>query len=148
MNILELIGGIFKPATELIDNMHTSEEEKLQAKNGLMVIQAGVVGEAVNMETALINAKRDIIVQEAKSDSWLTKNMRPLVVTAFSASVLAYWFGLTPTDPTTGMSTIPLAIVQDMYTVVKIGLGGYITSRGVEKIAPTVAGAFKKREET
>ena len=148
MNVLNLIGQIFGPAADLIDNLHTSDEEKLTAKNGLMSIQASVVGQAVEMETTLINAKRDIIVAEAKSDSWLTRNMRPLVVSMFSLAVMAYWFGLTPTDPITGLSTIPLSIVQDMYMVVKIGLGGYITSRGVEKIAPAVAGAFKRKEKT
>ena len=33
MNVLGLIGQIFKPAMEMIDNVHTSEEEKL-TKNG------------------------------------------------------------------------------------------------------------------
>ena len=28
MGILEFIGGIFKPAADLIDNVHTSDEER------------------------------------------------------------------------------------------------------------------------
>jgi len=30
MRFLDLIAGIFKPAAELIDELHTSEEEKLK----------------------------------------------------------------------------------------------------------------------
>lgn len=148
MNILELIGGIFKPATELVDSLHTSEDEKLRAKNGLMVIQAGVVSEAINMETAVIKAKRDIIVAEAKSDSWLTRNWRPLTMLTLVACAVGYWFGLTPVDEATGISLMPESIVLSMFNLVKIGVGGYITSRGVEKVAPQVVAAFKKKEDT
>ena len=148
MNILNLIGQIFKPATDLIDDIHTSEDEKLKAKNGLMVIQAGVVGQAIEMETALINAKRDIIVAEAKSASWLTRNWRPLTMLTLVGCAVGYWFGLTPVDESTGLSLLPEAIVLSMFNLVKIGVGGYITSRGVEKIAPAVAVAFKKKEAT
>ena len=36
LGITELIAGIFKPATELIDNLHTSKEEKLEQKRLLL----------------------------------------------------------------------------------------------------------------
>ncbi len=146
MNLLNLIGDIFKPAVELIDELHTSDEEKLTAKNKLMVIQAGAVSQAVDFETEQLKAKRDIIVAEAKSDSWLTANWRPLTMVGMMLSVMAYWFGITPVDPVTGLSTIPEDIVLSMFNLVKIGVGGYITSRGVEKVAPDVIAAFKKKD--
>lgn len=146
MSILAFLQSAFKPAVELIDDLHTSEEEKLTMKASILGIQAGLMGEAMSLEKTVIESKTAIITTEAKSDSWLTKNMRPLVVSMFSLAVMAYWFGLTPTDPSTGLSTIPLTIIQDMYTVVKIGLGGYITSRGAEKIIPAVASALKAKE--
>jgi hypothetical protein len=148
MNILTLLGQVFGPAAELVDNMHTSKEEKLQLKNGLMGIQANVVGQAIDLERDLLNAKRDIIVAEAKSDSWLTRNWRPITMLSLAASVMAYWFGLTPTDPLTGLSIIPLEVVNRMYSLVQIGVGGYIASRGVEKVAPGIIEAFKKKERT
>ena len=147
MNVLNLIGQVFKPAAELIDSLHTSEDEKLSAKNQLMVIQAGVVSQAVEYETEQLKAKRDIIVAEAKSDSWLTRNWRPLVMVSFTASIMAYWFGLTPTDPTTGLSIIPNAIVERMYSLVQIGVGGYIASRGIEKSAVAIVGALKAKDQ-
>lgn len=147
MNVLNLIGQIFKPATELIDNLHTSDEEKLSAKNQLMVIQAGVVSQAVEFETEQLKAKRDIIVAEAKSESWLTRNWRPLVMVSLTASILAYWFGITPTDPATGLSIIPNAIVERMYSLVQIGVGGYIASRGIEKSAVGIVSALKAKEQ-
>lgn len=142
MNLLSLIGNIFKPAAELIDNLHTSDEEKLQAKNQLMVIQAAAVSEAVDFETAQLNAKRDIIVAEAKSDGWLTRNWRPMTMMMLMFSVMAFWFGLTPPN-----ALLTEEIILSMFGLVKIGVGGYITSRGVEKFGPKLVEAFKKKEE-
>jgi hypothetical protein len=112
-----------------------------------MVIQAGVVSQAVDYETELLKSKRDIIVAEAKSDSWLTRNWRPLVMVSLTASILAYWFGLTPTDPLTGLSVIPNSIIERMYSLVQIGVGGYIAGRSIEKTAAGIVGALKKKDK-
>lgn len=147
MSILDFVGRIFEPAAKLVDDIHTSKEEKMVLKAELLRIQTGILSQAMNLEKTVIESKTAIITAEAKSDSWLTKSIRPLVVLLFSLSVLAYWFGITPTDPVTGLSVIPLGIIEKMFTVVQIGLGGYITSRGAEKIVPAVAAAMKAKEK-
>jgi len=143
MNLLTLLGEIFTPAAKLIDDLHTSEDEKLAAKNQLMGIQASVVAQAITYETKMINAKRDIIVAEAKSDSWLTRNWRPLVMVGLMGCVMAFWFGLTPDN-----ERITEEVVLTMFGLVKIGVGGYIASRGIEKVAPGIVAAFKKKDQT
>ena len=147
MSILNFIGQIFEPAARLVDDLHTSAEEKLALKAKLLEIQAGVITESIALEKSSIEAKTAIIIQEAKSDSWLTKSWRPIVMLSLAGSVLAYWFGLTPTDPSTGLSTIPLEIVNRMYSLVQIGVGGYIASRGAEKVIPRVIEALKEKEK-
>lgn len=147
MNILNLLSQVFEPAARLIDAVHTSEDEKLKAKNGLMVIQASVVSEAIEYETALMNAKRDIIVAEAKSESWLTRNWRPIIMLSLTSAVLAYWFGLTPTDEVTGLSIIPNSIVERMYSLVQIGVGGYLAGRSIEKTAGAITESLKKKDK-
>ena len=147
MSILNFIGQIFEPAAQLIDDLHTSGEEKLVLKAKLLEIQAGILGQSLDLEKTAIEAKTAIIVQEAKSDSWLTKSWRPIVMLSLAGSVLAYWFGLTPKDLSTGLSTIPIEIVNRMYSLVEIGVGGYIFSRGAEKIIPKVVGALKEKEK-
>ena len=47
MNVLGLIGQIFKPAMEMIDNVHTSTEEKLQQKAQLLELQTAFLVEAL-----------------------------------------------------------------------------------------------------
>lgn len=148
MNIFKLIGQIFKPAAELIDNLHTSEEEKLQQKAILLDLQTRFLTEGLAFEQEQMKLKTDIIMAETKSESWLTSNWRPLAMVALLSSVLAYWFGLTPTDPSTGLSTIPVVFVDRMFTLVQIGLGGYIVGRSGEKITTGIVAALKKKEES
>ena len=141
MNVLKLIGQIFKPATELVDNLHTSEEEKLFQKAVLLDLQTKFIGEALEYEQEQLKAKMEIITAEAQSESWITRSWRPITMLAFVAATLAYWFGLTP-------DTLPEAAIEDMFTLIQIGVGGYVAGRSVEKVVPAVADALKAREET
>lgn len=147
MSILTAITSLFPSAVKLVDELHTSTEEKMTLKTALIQIQSGIVSQIVALESKVLEAKTAIIVQEAKSDSWLTKSWRPIVMLAMVASVMAYWFGITPTDPETGLSTIPLEVVNRMFSLVQIGVGGYVTSRGVEKVVPKVLEAMKAKEQ-
>ena len=46
------------------------------------------------------------------------------------------------------MDTEALAAVPDkLWTLIEIGLGGYIVSRGAEKIVPGIVGSLKKKDE-
>lgn len=141
MNVLKLISSIFKPAADLIDSVHTSEDEKLAAKTQLMLIQSQAVQDALEYETAQLNARKEIILAETKSESWLTRNWRPMTMLAFVVSVMGYWFGLTP-------DTLPEAAVLSMFNLVKIGLGGYVVGRSAEKVAPSIVDALKKKDDT
>jgi len=140
MSITSFVSGIFKPAAELIDNLHTSAEEKLALKASMLSVQTEFLSKALDLEKAALEAKTSIIVAEAKSGSWITRSWRPIVMLALTASVLAYWFGLTPEG-------ISENIVLSMFGLVKIGVGGYIASRGAEKVVPKVIEAMKKAEK-
>ncbi len=141
MNVLNLIGQIFKPAMDMIDNVHTSEEEKLTKKAQLLELQSNFLIQGLEYEQAQLQAKAAIITAEAKSEHWVTATWRPITMLSFVAAILAYWFGLTP-------DTIPDTAIESMFTLVQIGLGGYVVGRSAEKIVPGLVSAFKKKEET
>lgn len=138
MNLLSLIGSIFTPATKLIDEMHTSEEEKMTVKNVLFSLQAQLFGKIQEYESELLQAKTTIITAEAKSESWLARNWRPGTMVAFVVAILSYWFGWTPED-------LKEEHVTAMFDLVKIGLGGYVVGRSVEKTAKSVANILKDK---
>lgn len=141
MNLFQLIGAIFKPAAELIDNLHTSVEEKLQQKAIMLNTQVELLEYALNYEQEQLKAKTEIIVAEAKSESWVTRNWRPVTMLSFVAAILGYWFGLTP-------DTLTPEAVDSMFTLVQIGLGGYVVGRSAEKVIPNIVKSLKAREDT
>ncbi len=147
MNLFNLIGQIFKPAAEMIDQLHTSQEEKLNAKARLLETHVGFLEHALNFETQALQAKAAIITAEAQSEHWITATWRPITMLSFVAAILAYWFGLTPTDASTGMSTIPQSAVDAMFLLVQIGIGGYVVGRSAEKTAAGIVRALKKPDQ-
>jgi hypothetical protein len=123
MNILSFIGGIFKPASELIDNMHTSTEEKLTLKNKLTVIENTMTAKVIDYETKLLAAKTSIITAEATGESWMQRNWRPITMLTFLGLVVCDSFG---------WLVNPLA--DEAWVLLQLGLGGYVVGRSGEKI--------------
>lgn len=143
MNVLSLIGQVFKPATELVDSIHTSEEEKLEKKAVLLDIQSKFLVQALEYEQEQLKAKAEIITAEAKSKNVLTSSWRPVTMYTFLAMLVAYWFGwIDITD------RITPDLLNKIFSIMQIGIGGYIGSRGIEKVVPAAVDAFKKREQT
>ena len=124
MNLMQLIAGVFKPAAELIDELHTSTEEKLEQKAKLLDVQAAVITQAIDYESESLKAKAKIVQAEAQSEHWLTANWRPIVMLTFCALTVGDALGFLPN---------PLA--QEAWLMLQIGLGGYVVGRSGEKIA-------------
>lgn len=123
MNILSFIGEIFKPAAKLIDDLHTSDEEKLTLKNKLTVIQNQMHSKIIDYETKLLASQTSIITAEANGQSWIQRNWRPITMLTFLALVVFDSFGWLAN---------PLA--SEAWTLLQIGLGGYVAGRSVEKV--------------
>ena len=139
MNIFKLISSIFKPAAELIDNLHTSTEEKLIQKAAMLETQANVMATALDYENTQLQIRQDTINAEAKSEHWLTATWRPITMLSFVGAILGYWFGLVE---------VPQEAVDGMFTLVQIGVGGYTIGRSAEKVVPSIVKAMKAREDT
>ena len=78
MNILGMLSGggvkdLVKGVGGVIDNLHTSKEEKLEAEQKIKEIVASY---QATLEKE-ISSRWDA---DMKSDSWLSKNVRPLVL--------------------------------------------------------------------
>jgi hypothetical protein len=123
MKLTELIAGIFRPAAELIDELHTSDEERLKARAHLLDVQAGAMDSVIEYETQRLEAQKSIIVAEAKSESWIARNWRPLTMLTFLSLVVTDSYGLLPN---------PLS--EEAWLSIQIGLGGYVVGRSGEKI--------------
>ena len=148
MNILGLIGSIFKPAVELIDSLHTSEEEKLAHKARTLDSYVDAIELGLTYETDALKQKAEVIKAEANSKFRIAAIWRPLTMLGFLAVIMNNYV-LAPYIELFFDVTVPvLEIGPEMWGLLKVGIGGYIASRGVEKVVPSIVGALKKRDET
>ena len=127
MGIIELIGGIFKPAAQLIDELHTSDEERLEHKERLLEVQAIAMQTVFEYEEKSLSARAEIVNSEAQSEHWIVAAWRPIVMLSLTALVIVDSFGWLA-NPLSG----------EAWLLLQIGLGGYVVGRSGEKIAKTI----------
>jgi hypothetical protein len=132
MNWFSLVGSIFKPAAELIDNLHTSDHEKLQIKQAMFELQIEAFNKAEEYETKLLDAKKTIITAEAQSQSWIARNWRPITMLTFLFLVVLDSLGL-----------LPFRLAGEAWTLLQIGLGGYVVGRSAEKVTNVISNVKK-----
>ena len=83
-----------------------------------------------------------IVKAEATSEHFLTSSWRPIIMLAFGGIVVATYFINIFVAPFTDIA--PILLPTELWTLLQIGIGGYIASRGGEKIASSIASAIKK----
>jgi len=127
IKVIDLIAGIFKPAAELIDELHTSEHERLEAKTKLLEVQAAAMQTAFDYETGILEARAKIVHAEASSSHWLTANWRPITMLTFLVLVVG-----------DALQLLPNPLRDEAFLLLEIGLGGYILGRSGEKIVKTM----------
>ncbi len=94
LGIANVIGESVKAGFDLVDDWHTSDEEKLQMKNHLLQIQAGTLSTALEYESRVLEARASIILEEAKGRWWEPKAIwRPVTMLTFLYMIVAYWHG-------------------------------------------------------
>lgn len=119
--IAPLVGGLFG----LIDKAVPDKDQASKIKSELQ--QQVLTGQMKEIEAAA-----QIIVAEAKGDSWLQRSWRPMLMCLFGliifnnhvlAPYLALFAGI----------DAELPLPPEMWDLLKIGIGGYVVGRSVEK---------------
>jgi len=104
----------------------------LKKKQGEVISQAmKVVGEANTSSSQREAAIATIIASENSSGYWLSSVWRPLTMMVFLGMMVSYWFGYVP--PGLMAEKMP-PMIAELFSIIKIGLGGYIGARTFEKI--------------
>ena len=132
MAFWNFITELVQPVSNLIDELHTSDEERLQLKAQMMRIQSEAASKLQEYEMALLNAKSSIIVAEAKGESWLQRSWRPLGMVTLLALVVLDSLGI-----------LPNRLTAQAWTMIQIGFGGYVVGRSAEKTVPRLTNASK-----
>jgi hypothetical protein len=123
MSVLSFISSIFEPAARLVDDLHTSDEEKLELQRKMRTLENEVSFKVLDYEKTLMEHQAKVIMAEAQGQSWLQRSWRPITMLSFLLLVALDSFGLLAN---------PLA--DDAWLLLQIGLGGYVVGRSGEKI--------------
>ena len=117
--IFDIIASIFKPAAQLIDDVVTSDEERLQLRNELAKIESAAKLKTLDLEQEIVKARTSVIIAESKSQGWLTRSWRPLC----SVSLVGYVI----IGPLIGYPP-----PQDVYSILQVFLSVYAGGRSLE----------------
>lgn len=128
--------GLFALGGRLIERLFPNPEEQDKAKLELLTLQAN--GELKELETRM-----EAIVAEAKSESWLARNWRPVTMLCFVSIIVNNWI-VYPYLKAFGLPVIYLEVPVNVWNIIELGLGGYVIGRSGEKIAGALADALKK----
>ena len=128
------LSELVTPVTNLIDELHTSDEERLKIRQAMMQIQAGLTARVLDYETRLAESRAKVITAEAQGASWLQRTWRPITMLTFLTLVVFDSFGW-----------LEYRLADQAWTLLQIGLGGYVVGRSAEKITPSITSAITKR---
>lgn len=117
------LGELFGALAQGIKGFFGFKENQAKALQGAL----DAVNNITASEAAKDQAVATIITAEATSGYWLAAVWRPLLMVFFACLIAARWFGYMPPN----MSEAELL---EVYGLLKLGIGGYIGSRGLEKI--------------
>jgi hypothetical protein len=115
---------------QLIDRLWPDSEKRDQAKLALMEM-------AQKGELAELMGRAEIVKTEAASEHWLAANWRPLLMLTFGGLIVARWFGWAAPN-------LSEAEYLKLWSIVELGIGGYVIGRSAEKVLPTIAQVLKK----
>jgi hypothetical protein len=121
-----LTGGVIKDVGKVIDDLVTSDEEKLLIKERV----TSILEEANKAAQEQVTKRWEV---DMKSDSWLSKNIRPLVLIYMTAMFTI----ISCMDGNIGQFKITEAYIPIYQSLLITVYGAYFLSRGVEKIKNT-----------
>ena len=114
--------------------------EVIEDKDKALKVQAKIVSAMIDQNSELFKAQSSIITAEASSESWLAQSWRPITMLVF-VTIIANNFIVVPYATAFGFPVPVLPIPDNMWGLLTVGIGGYIGSRGVEKVTKTIADA-------
>lgn len=114
---------------KLIDRLWPDPTQRDQARLAMLEL-------AQKGELAEFSARADIVKTEAASENWLASSWRPILMVTFGALIVARWFGWAAPN-------LSEAEYLKLWSIVELGLGGYVIGRSAEKIVPAAAAALK-----
>lgn len=138
-NLQSLIGGSVADAfAKVMGVFKVDPTAKMQAESEIQKIQLELAGKLQDAISNEITASAEIIKAEAQSQSWLPRNVRPLMLLLWGLLItFNYFLPLLAHFFNAFQSMQPLVLPDWLYKLTAIGFTGYVTARTWEKATNT-----------
>jgi len=120
-----LLPGLFKTIDKVVDKV--ADADKIKAELQIMAMS----GQAGELEAAM-----KIIVAETQGKDWLQRNWRPVLMISITAIIVNNYLIAPYAQAIFGVG-IMLDLPDPLFTLMTIGVGGYIGGRTGEKMIKT-----------
>lgn len=119
---MSIFAKLVSPFVDLANNVI---DKAVPDKNLAQQLKANIAAAFAEEGMALIKAAASIINTEANGN-WIQRSWRPLTMLTFVGLVVCKWMGWTD-------QSVTEAVELQLMEIIKIGLGGYVVGRTVEK---------------
>jgi len=116
------IAGVSNVIGKFIEDKDQANELESALKNHLL-----------EQETKFVSYQRDNISAEINSESCLARNWRPIMMLAF-VGIIVNNYMLIPYLKLFGVPFVEMAIPDPMWSLLKLGVSGYVVGRSGEKM--------------
>jgi hypothetical protein len=130
LDVAEIASDLVDSIGDAADDLFTSDEERRKVEQA---VRARLLDHREKLA-----ALRSSTAQTETEGRWYQRAWRPAVMMVFAVVIVSHWFGIAGTEVTPEVQTY-------LYSVIKLGLGGYVLGRSGEKIAPYVRDAVRNR---
>lgn len=137
MSIWTIVTNIFKPVSDVVESFNLTEREKEKYHTAAIGMQFDLASKIIELEKKELEAKEKILEAEIAGKSWIQRAWRPITMLTFLCLIVLDAFNLLP-------SPLP----PQAWTLLTIGMSGFLGSRSVEKIAPSIAKAIDNRNKS
>ncbi|MDQ6769477.1 MAG: holin family protein [Gemmatimonadota bacterium] len=140
------LSGLTDSVKGILDKFIADPKDKLAAQLQVEEMAHDLAVKGLEADKELAVQQASVVTAEVKSDSWLARNWRPITMLTF-VFIIVWNYIVVGTIGAFAPSIHPIEIPPDMWSLLKLGIGGYIGARTVEKVsdkAADVVAAIKK----
>lgn len=131
------LSGILDGVKGIIGSFVTDPNAKLQATQKLAELEVSFKEKQIEAERDFAASQASVVIAEAKSDSWLARNWRPITMLTF-VFIIVWNYVIVGTIGAFYPVVHVIQVPPDMWNLLEIGIGGYIGARTVEKVVDKI----------
>ena len=137
MGIFDFIGSAVKPVSDVISTINTNDLEREKLKDAVGILERDLKRKAEEYDAELLKAQSSVIISEVNSESKAARSWRPHLMYLFMIIIFNNYIVYPYLKAFTNYGML-MEIPPQMWTLLQIGVGGYVAGRSLEKALPGI----------